>query len=183
MASSQKVLLAYGTRYGSTRTIAREIAAFLEEQGIEPVIVDLKKTNMKNLGPMNQYSGVIVGASVAMFRVVRKAKNFLKKYHQEIKNAGIPLVYWITASTAIESPDEALEKFANPFLEKQDIRPDITIAIEPCMNMAENNGKMTKMICEGMAEDLGVEYNPGGMNDYRDKERFKKFLDSLLNLF
>ncbi|MHA1996664.1 MAG: flavodoxin domain-containing protein [Promethearchaeota archaeon] len=178
----KKALIAYSTRYGSTRTIANDIALHLKNAGIVPDVIDLKKTNPKQIPPVTSYNVVIIGASVAMFKVARKATAFLKKIHEEAKAGGIPVVYFVTAATAIKEPVVALEKYVHKFLSSNGIHPDLTMAVEPCMNMAETSNKMARAICEGFYKDNKGDFNPDGMNDMRDPNRFKKFLEDITNL-
>ena len=54
------VLIAYGSRYGSTEGIAKNIAEKLEKEGFEIKLVNLKKEK-HNLYE-NEYDGIIVGS-------------------------------------------------------------------------------------------------------------------------
>ena len=42
-----KVLIAYGTRFGSTEEISQEIVRILEKERIDSQLLDLQKTKLK----------------------------------------------------------------------------------------------------------------------------------------
>jgi menaquinone-dependent protoporphyrinogen IX oxidase len=176
---TKKVLLAYATRYGSTETIARDIEKALSENGVIVQRVDLKNVNFKDMDPKS-YNGVIVGASVAMFRLHPAAKKFLKHLCKQLKGSGVPLIIFIASGTAIKDPAKAEAKWITKYVEKYGLEPALTMAVEPCMVMTASTKPNVKGVCKALAKDAGIEFDPKGMNDMRDKERFGAFLERTL---
>ena len=56
-----RVLIAYGSRYGSTEEIANKISEYLEEMNVESTVINLKKIKQPKL---TEYDGVIVGSGI-----------------------------------------------------------------------------------------------------------------------
>lgn len=58
-----RVLIAFGSRYGSTEEISMRLAELLKEEGIEAEVLDLKRE--RNWPPLEGFDSVIVGAHLA----------------------------------------------------------------------------------------------------------------------
>lgn len=71
---SNKILVAYATRYGSTQGVAEQIATTLREQGLE---VDLMR--LHEVKSLADYSAVVMGAPLYMFRWHKDALHFLSR--------------------------------------------------------------------------------------------------------
>ncbi|TRO46565.1 nitric oxide synthase, partial [Candidatus Bathyarchaeota archaeon] len=65
-----KVLIAYGSRWGSTEEIAGRLAELLVEEGVEADILDVK--GERNWPSLERYDGVIVGSSVKVTKWMRE---------------------------------------------------------------------------------------------------------------
>jgi menaquinone-dependent protoporphyrinogen oxidase len=73
MAAS--VLVAYATRYGSTKEVAEAVAEVLREDGIA---VDIKP--LKDVAALDTYRAVVMGAPLQMFRWHKDGLGFLKRH-------------------------------------------------------------------------------------------------------
>jgi menaquinone-dependent protoporphyrinogen oxidase len=71
---SEKVLVAYATKYGSTAEIAERIEETLIQAGLQVDVLPVK--NVKDLEP---YGAVVLGSAAYMFRWRSEAVSFLKK--------------------------------------------------------------------------------------------------------
>lgn len=72
---STLILVAYGTKYGSTQEIAEAIALRLRERGFEVDIQPMKK--VRTIAP---YQAVVLGAPMYMFHLMRDALRFLSHF-------------------------------------------------------------------------------------------------------
>jgi menaquinone-dependent protoporphyrinogen oxidase len=69
-----KVLVAYASKYGSTKGIADFIGEKLRQQGMQ---VDVQEvSSVKNTG---DYDAFVIGSAVYMFHWLKEAKQFLSK--------------------------------------------------------------------------------------------------------
>ena len=84
---SKKVLIAYGSRYGSTDEIARAMAQILEKEGLEIQLLDLRHTKQKQWPTLTSFDGILVGSGIKMFRWVGDATTFLKKHRTSSKRS------------------------------------------------------------------------------------------------
>jgi menaquinone-dependent protoporphyrinogen oxidase len=69
-----KVLVAYATKYGSTREVAEAVAAELRERGLE---ADVRSAG--EAGDLDGYSAVVLGVALYMWRLHADARRFLRR--------------------------------------------------------------------------------------------------------
>ncbi|KQC03294.1 MAG: hypothetical protein APR53_01355 [Methanoculleus sp. SDB] len=82
----QKVLIAYASRYGSTREIAEAIAEVLQEQGIES---DLKSVmEIKNI---TGYDGIVIGSPIYMGKWLVEAVDFVKLFQEALRKMPVAI--------------------------------------------------------------------------------------------
>ncbi|WFN34668.1 flavodoxin domain-containing protein [Methanogenium sp. S4BF] len=70
-----RVLIAYATKYGTTKEIAEEIQDVLGEKGIESDLISVLET-----GRIDAYDAVILGSPVYMGKMLVEAREFCKQY-------------------------------------------------------------------------------------------------------
>lgn len=75
---SDSILVAYATRYGSTKEVAEKVAATLREQGLE-----VEFQAMRQVQTLSGYSAVVLGAPLYMFHWHKDALAFLSR-HREV---------------------------------------------------------------------------------------------------
>jgi menaquinone-dependent protoporphyrinogen IX oxidase len=100
----KKVLIVYGTRYGSTEEISRDIAKFLLEVGIETELVNLRTTKSKKWPQIDEFDGIIVGTSLKMNKWKKEAKSFIDKNKDYFKDGSKPLEYSLVVPMQWENP-------------------------------------------------------------------------------
>lgn len=138
-------LVAYATRYGSTRDVADAVGARLREQGLE---VDVKPA--AEVDSLAGYSAVVLGGALYFFRWHRDTRRFLRRHRKEL--AGLPVA--IFAMGPINDVDEEFAG-ARRHLDKALVRhawlAPVSIAIfggrlEPSsLRFPHNNPAMRKM--------------------------------------
>ena len=182
---SKKVLIAYGSRFGSTEEISIHFKQTLEERGF---IVDLTnlKSKHKKISTIDNYSGILIGSGIRIGRWTKEAKNFLKSQVQEInKNRTIVGIY-LSAGEASnpEKRSEAVEKYlVKVFYELGLDLGDLIVfdAFGGVFDLSETtklswiNQKMLRMAAK---EDPNID--PDGRNDWRDWEQINTFIENLI---
>lgn len=108
---SSKILVAYATRYGSTRQIAERIADVLREKGQQ---VDVEQASaVTDLGP---YSAIVVGAPLYIGKILKDATAFLERHRAALEAKPVAL---FTPGPVRGSDDMAeARKQLGPVLEK-----------------------------------------------------------------
>ena len=102
---SKKVLIAYGTRFGSTEEISVKFKDVLEDNGFVVDLVSLKDKKRKIKPTITDYSAVLIGSGIRIARWTKEAKNFLKK-NVKVINDNKKLVGIYLSSGEASNPDE-----------------------------------------------------------------------------
>lgn len=108
-----KTLVAYGTRYGATAEVAKEIARILEEQyGLSIQLIDLSLQKIKDI---SGYDNIVLGSGIKSGRWTGKAKRFLRKNFE-----GKKLAVFVCSRRAGEPDlyDYALDRYVKKVLSK-----------------------------------------------------------------
>ena len=79
-----KVLIAYGSRFGSTEGISQEIAKILKNEGIKVRLLNLREEKFDSNDSLEDYDGILVGSSIKVARWTKEAKKFLKENKKQI---------------------------------------------------------------------------------------------------
>ena len=80
---ANKILLAFASKYGSTQEVAEAIAKTMREKGLD---VDLQQASQ--VRSLEEYSAVVLGAPLYLYRWHKHAIRFLKHYEKALK--GMP---------------------------------------------------------------------------------------------
>ena len=83
------ILVAFASKYGSTREIAEKIATVLGEKGMKTDVSPVNKTDS-----LQGYDAIVLGSGVYMGLWRRDAVNFLKKYTRELTDKRV----WLFSS-------------------------------------------------------------------------------------
>ncbi len=84
MAAS--ILIAYATRYGSTREVAEAISARLRERGLS---VDVRRA--REVRSLDGFSAVILGAPLYLGSLLREARKFLNRHRTALSQMPVAL--------------------------------------------------------------------------------------------
>jgi menaquinone-dependent protoporphyrinogen oxidase len=84
-----KVLVAYGSKYGSTKEIAEKIGEAIAREGLE---VDIKSA--KDVKSIADYRGVVIGSAAYIGMWRKEVNHFVKKNEKAL--AGLPV--WVFSS-------------------------------------------------------------------------------------
>jgi menaquinone-dependent protoporphyrinogen oxidase len=121
-----KILIAYGTRYGATTGTAEEIAKILQGEGFEVKVVNLEEEKIKDI---SKFELVIIGSGMKIDRWTSKAKAFLNKFGNELKNKKVAIFVSSGGRALMEYKGERdeIDRITKKYLEdkasKYDLNP------------------------------------------------------------
>jgi menaquinone-dependent protoporphyrinogen IX oxidase len=116
-----KILVAYYTKEGASEEYAKVIAETLSANGLDVEIHNLAS----NIPDITAFTTVILGTGVRMSMVYRRWRKILKQKTLGSKR----LFMFLSSGTAIDKPDEAVEKFLRPVVEKYHLKPELLISL------------------------------------------------------
>jgi menaquinone-dependent protoporphyrinogen oxidase len=78
------VLVAYATKYGSTREVAEKVAERLREHGLQ-----VEAHRAHDVRSLDGYDAVVFGGAIYMFRLVAEGRRFLRRHRKKL--SGLPV--------------------------------------------------------------------------------------------
>jgi len=171
------VLIAYGSRYGSTEEIAHKLAGFLGEEGVEATVLDVKKE--RSWPSLEGYDGVMVGSGVKISKWMREPLEFLRRKREEL--AGKRLALFVSCLTVLTDPDNAREDLLEKVAEEAGVEAELMEAFGPVMDVGPGSRmgfldrKIAQSVMLGLSKEQGLELDMKGRNDLRDWDRIRDF--------
>lgn len=182
--SENKILIAFGTRYGSTRVTANQIRDILQEKGLSVDIVDLKETKKKKWPKADGYEIIVVGSSIAMGNWMGEPRKFLRKNKKALSNK--KLVLFVSCSLCLEDMPKAQSDYIDEFIKEHELNPVLTEIFGPCIDLTENSdlGKMKKGILKAAIEDMiksrdDISVSETEATDLREVEKIESFAEQI----
>lgn len=181
----KKVLLVYGTRYGSTEEISKKIGEILEKNGLDVELINLEDTKLKKLPPLEDFDGIMIGSGIKISKMTKSIRKFLSKFADTLKKKKNTLGIFISCMMA-NNPEErpkARNNYIKEFLEENGIEVAMLEAFGGVLDLTEdsNLGGFSKKIMEKMAED-DPNITPGSKNDGRDWDLITNFAEEFCAL-
>ncbi len=185
---SKKVLIAYGSRYGSTEEISQEIAKVLENQGLEVQIVDLKKTKSKDWPPIEPFDGVLVGSGIRIMKWVREPQEFLSKHKGEFPKKKLGIFISSGFASIPGNREKAKQDWIEKVMEKVGVKADLYDAFGGVFDFSQSSRmggldkRMLKMAAKGMSKEFDMKIDEKGRNDFRDWNQIRSFAEKFAKL-
>ena len=115
-----KTLVTYFSKGGASEEYAKVIAETLRANGLAVEIQNLAH----NIPDITVFNTIVLGTGVRMGMVYRRWKKILKNKTLTNKD----LFLFLSSGTAIEKPDEAVNKFLQPLVQKYNLKPESLIS-------------------------------------------------------
>ncbi len=142
-----RVLIAYGSRYGSTEEIAHKLAGFLGEEGVEATVLDVKRE--RRWPSLEGYDGVLVGSGVKISKWMREPLEFLRRKRDELRGK---LALFVSCLTVLTDPDNAREELLEKVAEEAGVEAELMEAFGPVMDVGPGSrmGFLDKTIAQSV---------------------------------
>jgi menaquinone-dependent protoporphyrinogen IX oxidase len=185
---SKKILIVFGTRYGSTAEIAKELAKLMENQGITTQTVNLKEVKRKSWPLIDEYDGILVGSSIKIGRWMKEPKKFLENNKKIFNTRGKVLGLFVSAATAVSDYVKAKADYLEKEIQKLGIEVDIYDTFGLILDFSESSRlgmfskKMLQSIATNLAKEKGIQIDLNGKNEILNRERLQSFVEKFLIL-
>ncbi|QLH75265.1 MAG: flavodoxin domain-containing protein [Methanomassiliicoccales archaeon] len=83
-----RVLLAFGTKYGSTEKVAIRMAEVMRSKGSEVVVMDLRQRRKVDL---SEYDMVVLGSGIIVGSWTKEAKKFIEDHKKDLVRKKVAL--------------------------------------------------------------------------------------------
>ncbi len=180
----KKVLIIYGTRYGSTKEISEKIAEILGEKQLGLTLVNISEGDVPSL---REFDGVLIGTGIRIGKWTKKIKKFVKKNLDELNNRDFKLGFYISCGTASkkEKVQEAIENFLISNAEELGLSLDLYDAFGGTYDLRESSpiGKIVRAALKAsLKEEEGWEIVENKLYDFRDWDQIKSFAEKFASL-
>ena len=172
-----RALIAYGSRYGSTEEIAHKLAGFLGEEGVEAVVLDVKKD--RRWPSLEGFDGVMVGSGVKINKWMREPLQFLRRKREELKGRKVAL--FVSCMSVLADPDHARRELLEKVAEEAGVEAVLYGAFGPLADLGPGSRmgfidkKITQAAMAGLSQEHGLEFDAKGRNDFRDWDEIRGF--------
>jgi menaquinone-dependent protoporphyrinogen oxidase len=175
--SNKKILIAYGTRFGSTKEVSEKLATLFEKAGCKTLVSNLNTTPRDQWPSLKDFDGVLVGSSIKRGQWTREPVKFLEENKKNFSSKKLLGIFICCATAALpEKRPQARERFINPVLNELDIRADMIDAFGGVIDLSKSstmNWIDKKIVKKIHKNDSWVENNK--RNDLRDWNQIKVF--------
>ncbi len=185
---SKKVLIVYGTRFGSTEEVSQEIAKILEKEGIEPHLVNACKTREREWPSLENFEGILVGSGIRITQWTKEPKKFLENYKKEFEKREKVLGMFVCSALSLQDQAKAKKMYLEDIMEKIGVKADLYDAFGPVLDFSESSRigfldrKMLAAAVKGMAAETGITINEKARNDFRDWDQIRRFAEQFAAL-
>ena len=174
---NDKVLICYGTRYGSAGEIAENIGEILRERGATVNVVNLKKDKVKDL---ESFDLVIIGSGIQMGRWTKEPLKFLKKNRDTLARKKVALFVSCMSATKPETCNQGRRDYLEKIdMEVPEVSP-ISMGLFGGMIDPTRGGRMTKGLMTSLLKEFTKEgEEPPEYVDLRDWEQIRLWAENL----
>jgi menaquinone-dependent protoporphyrinogen oxidase len=172
-----KILIAYGSRWGSTEEIANRLAGFLGRKGVKVDLLDVKKK--RGWPSLEGYDGVMVGSGVKVMRWMGEPLAFLRRKSSELE--GKKLALFVSCMTMLIEPENARRDLLEKVAETAGVEVEMMEAFGPVIDagpgsrMGFLDKKVAQSVMLGLSNEHGMELDMKGRNDLRDWDSVRSF--------
>lgn len=180
----KKILIAYGSNYGSTREIAEHLGKYLRDKGFEIDSLNLNTQKRKFSMNLDKYEGFIIGSGIYAGSWTSKITKFIKKNAAALKQKDIAAFAVCGESHNPDRIEIARINYVEKYLKKYGIIPDFGIAFAGVLDLSSTTPyskleqKIIRMINKKDSAVLMHE-----KNDFRNWEIVEKFADDFTQFF
>ena len=181
----KKVLIAYGTRYGSTEEIVSKISETLEKKNLKTTLINLEKIKSPDSLNIEDYDGILIGSGIKIGKWTKTSKTFLQYIKEKSFDNTKVLGIFISSGEAgnKERIPYAKENYIENVLKETEAKVDLYDAFGGVIDLSKdsNLGFLVKKLLKAMAKKDPY-IKEGERNDGRDWEQIKNFAEQFANL-
>ncbi len=190
--SNKRILIAFGSRYGSSKEISYKIGEILKQQGFEVEIFDLNKTRNNKFPSVELYDGVILGSGIRIGKWTKKAKQFLINNKTILEEKKIPIGIFVSSLLASEPTlyESSKQEFLLPTLKKIGFEPNLSDIFGGVYDLSETTQKKwyERMLVKRVLNQEKYKgtilpgFKDNIRNDYRDWNKIEAFANEFAKI-
>ncbi len=182
--SNKKILIAYGTRFGSTEEVSEKLAVLFEKAGYESRLMNLRNIPEAQWSSPKDFDGVLVGSSIKRGQWTTEPKLYLGKYKEYL---GDEIVLGIFISSGFAAnPDrrpKVREDYIETVLDELGVQANMYDAFGGVIDFSKSSkmGWLDRKII-GLASKDNPDVKKNKRNDLRDWNQIRAFGEKFAEL-
>ena len=176
---TRRVLIGYGSRYGSTAEVAQEMANVIQGIGAQAEVVDLRKD--KPSGELQDYDLVVIGSGIQAGRWTKEPLEFIRKNIERLSHMNVALFVVSGYATDPENHEtiqtEYLDKIAQ---ENPGLKPIATAFFAGVFDFNKYNFAIRRLVKSIVKNQMGPGEEVPDKIDSRDWDQIRGWAADLL---
>jgi menaquinone-dependent protoporphyrinogen oxidase len=181
-----KVLILFGTRFGSTQEVCERIADILEDKGIQTLMLNLEDSTSRDAANLEEFDGLMVASGIRAGKMTKETRNFIEANSDYLKAMNMPLGFFVSSgmATTPEKIAKFREEYIEDYLDQYNIEPDLYDVFGGVIDLSadSNLGFFAKKMVKEISEQ-DPKIKPNQKNDLRDWEQIRAFAEKYAKLF
>ena len=176
---TQRILIGYGTRYGSTAEIAEAMAKTAQEAGADVDLINLKKR--KPPRSIEDYNLVVIGSGIQVGRWTKEPLEFIKKNLDTLSKAKTALFVVCGDAASPDKCDSAQIAYLDTILEEYPNLTPISTGLFPgVFDFSKYNFAVKSLVKSIVKKDLEPGEEVPEKIDFRDWEMVTDWITKLV---
>ncbi len=174
---NDKVLICYGTRYGSAGEIAENIGEILQNRAATVEVVNLKKDKVKDL---ESFDLIVIGSGIQMGRWTKEPLKFLKKHREILSRKKVALFVSCMSATKPETCSQGRRDYLDNIIASFPEVVPISMGLFGGLIDPTRGGRMTRGLMKSLLKEFTKEDEEAPeFVDLRDWEQIRIWAEGL----
>ncbi len=177
---TQRVLVGYGSRYGSTAEVSQEMRNALQELGAHVDLVDLRKD--KPPDEVRSYDLIVLGSGIQAGRWTKEPLQFIKKNLEELSRIKVALFVVSGYAANPENHETVQSEYLDKIVEENPgLDPVATAFFAGVFDFKKYNFAVRRLIKSIVKNQIGPDEEVPEMIDSRDWDQIRGWTAGLLD--
>jgi len=175
-----KVLIAYGSKHGSTAEVAERLASVLRDASSDVVAINLAEVRKSSWPKPADFDACIIGSCIRIEKWLKPMRKYVAKHKEAL--SGKPLgIFVVSLSVCAGKDGHAKEKYVKDFIAENGLDANLSAAFGGVLDISKDSnlsGMMRKIMqaaADDMRKDSGLDIKENEKNDFRDWEQIEQF--------
>lgn len=176
---TDRVLIGYGSRYGTTTEIAEAMAKTAQEAGVQVDLVNLKKETPPS--PLQNYDLVVIGSGIQAGRWTKEPLEFIKNNITALSENKVAIFVVCAYAASPDKCDFAQSEFLDKIVEEYPNLAPISTGLFPgAFDFSKYNFAMRALVKRMVKQEIEPGQEVPKKIDFRDWKMVNEWITKLV---